>query len=173
MIFRRLNRLWQDTRAVVAVEFALLAPLVLIIVFAALELALMFVAQNILDKTAADTARIIRTNQMTAQNPQDLEDEIRRMACEDVALMDCQNLLEVHVLAFQNMADIYTPESTDAQVVEASLPHEFVVLRLFYPWQFTLPTLGYFYNAMDQRWDSLGRNDRVLLSSGASFRNGG
>ena len=67
----RLAALPRDNRGAFAVEFAAVAPFFFLLLLGILELAIMVFVQAVLDGSARDAARLIRTGQVqTSANPQ-------------------------------------------------------------------------------------------------------
>ncbi|KZL21982.1 TadE-like protein [Pseudovibrio axinellae] len=58
------RRLSKDARGVTAIEFAFIAPVLFLVVFAILELGLSFLVEVILDNAVSEAARKIRTGQV-------------------------------------------------------------------------------------------------------------
>lgn len=88
----RLAALPRDNRGAFAVEFAAVAPFFFLLLLGILELAIMVFVQAVLDGSARDAARLIRTGQVqTSANPQTT---FQTLLCNDMAvLVGCSNLV--------------------------------------------------------------------------------
>lgn len=64
---RRRPGFWRDSDGSAAVEFAMVALPFLFMIFAVLELALVFVLDSVLENATIETGRLVRTGQASAQ----------------------------------------------------------------------------------------------------------
>lgn len=89
--FRRFRPKLGD-RGSVAVEFAMIAPIFLLLLLAIFELGYMIFVQSVLDDAARDAARLIRTGQVQANsNPQQ---DFQTQLCNEMAqFVGCASLL--------------------------------------------------------------------------------
>jgi Flp pilus assembly protein TadG len=171
---RRLHptrRRLSGTRAAVAIEFAILAPLFLSALLAIVDVGLLLSSQALLDTAMTDAARLIRTGQASSNGA-----VFGSQLCSEVStLMACSGLrYRVQIgNSFSAMSGSYTLGSNGtpngfssypASVVSGnsggSLTNDFVVVQVAYrrPWMFTL--LG----------TMMGRSTELLLST-AVFEN--
>jgi len=74
------GRLAGDERGAVAIEFAILAPIFFTVIFAILETAITFFAQQVLESALQDSTRLIRTGQSQAGTPWNATD-FRKAIC--------------------------------------------------------------------------------------------
>lgn len=87
----RLARLWREEHAATAVEFALVATPFLFLMGAIFELAILFLAGQVLDTATADAARLIRTGQ--AQQAAMTATQFKTQVCNRLyVLFDCNNV---------------------------------------------------------------------------------
>jgi Flp pilus assembly protein TadG len=109
----------RDNRGAAAVEFALVVPLFLALLFSILEAGYFFFVSSAIDQAAARAARLIRTGQAQSQaqpiNREDFFDEI----CEVVRQFgECDKRLTVDVSRFDDFAelaaDMTSPTCRDA-----------------------------------------------------------
>jgi len=158
----------------VAVEFALVALPFLALMFAIMETALLFFAQQSLETVATDSARLIMTGQ--AQNQNFDRDKFKKAVCDRVAgLFDCMNGLNIDVQTFQSFAKLVEGQANpipldssgniDANKLgyQTGGPGDIVVVRLMYLWPITIPLPG--YNLAD-----VSGNKRLMIST-VAFRN--
>jgi Flp pilus assembly protein TadG len=88
---KRLGALLRESGGGYALEFALLAPVFFLLLLGIMELGYMVFVQAVLDGSARDAARLIRTGQVqTAANPQGT---FQTLLCNDMsAFVGCGNL---------------------------------------------------------------------------------
>ena len=151
-----------------AVEFALVAAPFLALVFALLETAFVFFANQTLEATAADAARLIMTGQ--AQTAGYTQGDFKTAVCARVyGLFDCANGMTVNVKTYASFANYsYTPPVTSGvlNTTEAYTPGGpgcIVVVTLYYQW----PIYVSMYNTA---LSNLNGNKRLLVATSV-FRN--
>ena len=87
------------------VEFAVIAPVFFLLLFAILEIGIIYFAQSTLQYGTNDIARMVRTGQTSQQGV--TQDTIRQRVCADVApLIPCTTDLNVDVEAFTNFSTV-------------------------------------------------------------------
>jgi Flp pilus assembly protein TadG len=150
-----------------AVEFALVAPLVLALLFAILETGIMFFAGQYLETIAQQSARMILTGQ--AQAGGYTQAQFQTYVCSQVvALFDCSNIyVDVESYSSFQTVTINSQISGGAFVNDMQYnpggPGDVVVVRLFYQWPQVVTGLGYNITNLN--------NNCRLLSATAAFRN--
>jgi Flp pilus assembly protein TadG len=151
------GKLATETRAVVAVEFAILAPAFFVVMLGIIDTGLLLTSQALLDTATTDAARLILTGQASANTS-----AFGSQLCSEVsALIDCSSLT-YRVQTGDSFGDIaasYTLDSSGAPVGFAAYPaaisagnpggsltNDFVVVQVAYqrPWLFALliPAMG-------------------------------
>lgn len=152
-----------------AVEFALVAAPFLALTFAILETAFVFFAQQTLEATAADSARLIMTGQ--AQNAGYTQTDFKNAVCARVyGLFDCANGMTVDVKTYTTFGSVNNTapvtngvfDSTKAGYVPGG-PGCIVVVTLYYQWAIYVSV----YNAS---LSNLNGNKRLLVATSV-FRN--
>ena len=94
-----LRRFRRNRRGSAAVEFALVAPIFFAVLFAIIELALVFFASQILETVTQDTARLIMTGQ--AQNASFTQGQFKNAVCAKLTVMfDCVNGVSIDVKSY-------------------------------------------------------------------------
>jgi hypothetical protein len=173
-----LRRFRRNRKGDAVVQFALVAPLFFALLFAIIESAVMFVAQQVLETITQNSARMIMTGQ--AQNAGYTQAQFKTYVCGQIpALLNC-NSIYVDVESFPQFSSISFPASIDgsgnfvnnmqynpggssncptASVCQNSI----VVVRLFYAWQLFVTGLGY-------NISNMAGNQRLLIAT-AAFRN--
>lgn len=171
---RIVSRLWQDVRAATAVEFALIATPFLFLLGAIFELAILFLANQILDSATAEAGRLIRTGQ--AQQESYSAAQFKTEICNRLyGLFDCDAVLvEAKVYSdFASIGDLksissYTDSdgNLDSSKVTSYQPgkgSEIVVVRSFYAYPVVFKNL---------LWDETSApGGKIIMSGVAVFRN--
>ena len=161
----------------VAVEFALIAPIFFLMLFAILETGLALFASMLLENGVKTTARMIRTGQAVSANM--TQAQFRQALCDQINLvLSCDaSKLYVDVRAFNSFAGSGFPPPIDANgninpnlnsyqlgaSSQISNATDVVLVRAFYTWQMFTPLVGKFYANMN--------NNTRLLTASAAFRN--
>ncbi len=151
------------------IEFAFIAPVFFLLLFAILEIGVIYFAQSTIQYGTNDIARMVRTGQTSAQGV--TQDTVRQRVCDDVApLVPCDSNLSVDVEAFPtfsgvNFSNPLTPTG-DMQSLNNYNPGTactVVLVRVFYAWPVFTPLLTPFLSNM--------AGSKHLLYSAAAFRN--
>jgi Flp pilus assembly protein TadG len=152
-----------------AVEFALVAAPFLALTFAILETAFVFFAQQTLEATAADSARLIMTGQ--AQTSGFSQADFKTAVCARVyGLFDCANGMNVDVKTYASFAAVNTtPPVTNGQLVTTNMtyvpggPGCIEVVSLYYQWPI-------YVSMFSDNLSNLNGNKRLLVATSV-FRN--
>jgi Flp pilus assembly protein TadG len=164
-----LRRFRRNRQGAAALEFAIVAPIFLVLLFAILETALMFFASQVLETVTQQSARMILTGQ--AQNANYTQQNFQTYVCSQIpALFNCNNI-SVDVQSYNSFSQVTFPNQIDANgnFISNNLGYNpggancTVVVRVFYPWQLFVTGLGY-------NISNLANNQRLLTAS-AAFRN--
>lgn len=171
---RLTRRLWGERRGAAAVEFALIAAPFMFLLGAIFELAILFLATQILDSATAEAARLIRTGQ--AQQLKYTSDLFKAEVCNRLyALFDCNNVY-VESKVYSNFATIgdltsmtsYVDSSgnfdpTKVTKYEPGSGSQIVVVRTFYAYPVVFKNL---------LWDETSApGGKILMTGVAVFRN--
>ncbi len=166
---RAVRRFSRSRRGSSAVEFALVAPMFIALIFAILETALVFFAGQILEIGTQDTARLLLTNQ--AQGMMSATQFHDNLCTRVSALMSCANLY-VDVKAFNSFtaitsSDLAPPIDAGGNFVNnftypTPNPGDTVVVRAFYQWPIFVTQLGYNLSNMS--------GNKKLLTATAAFK---
>jgi Flp pilus assembly protein TadG len=165
MLVRRFRR---NRRASAAIEFALVAPVFFALLFAIIETALMFFANQVLETITQDSARMILTGQ--AQQGSYSQSQFASYVCTQVpALFDC-NKIYVDVESFSSFSNVTIANQIDNSgnfinnmQYNPGGAGDIVVVRLFYQWPIFVTGLGY-------NIANLSGSKRLLVAS-AAFKN--
>jgi Flp pilus assembly protein TadG len=161
-----LRRLARHEDGQAAIEFAMVAAPFLGLLFAILEVSLVFFAGQTLETATADSSRLIMTGQAQSQNF--TATEFKNAVCSRVyALFDCANGLKVDVrtAASFNSTNMSKPIDANGNVdnnfmFDAGKPGCIVVVRVMYEWPVIVPLLG--FNLAD-----MAGNKRLLMATAA------
>jgi len=164
------ERLRSDGRSGNAlIEFALIAPVFFLLIFAIMEVGIIFFAQSTLQTGANDVARIVRTGQV--QGAAMTQSAVRARVCADIApLIPCDSNLKIDVQSFSNFGGVNFSAPLDGAGNMNSLNSfqtgsacDVVLVRVYYAWTVFTPILTPFLVNM--------AGNKHLLYSAASFRN--
>jgi Flp pilus assembly protein TadG len=167
--FRNLLRRFRHSRrGSAAVQFAIVAPLFFGLLFAIIEVALMFFAGQVLETITQSSARMILTGQ--AQNQSYSQAQFANYVCSQVpALFDCSSIF-IDVESWSSASNVTINNQIDSSgnfinnmQYNPGGPGSLVVVRLFYQW----PTFvtGFGFNLANLS------NNKVLLQATAVFQN--
>lgn len=167
---RLLRRFRRSKRGAAALEFALVAPVFVALLFAILETGIMFLANQLLETITQESARMIETGQ--AQTASYSESQFASYVCSQVpsVLFNCGNI-SIDVENYPSFSSITLANPIDSSgnfsasnfQYNTGGPCDIVVVRLFYPWQLFVTGLGWNPSNMT--------GDQRLLSATAAFRN--
>jgi Flp pilus assembly protein TadG len=153
-----------------AVEFALVALPFLALMFAIIETALVFFAQQSLETVTANTARMILTGQAQAANYS--QATFQQMVCQQfvVAMFNCTSGLYINVQTYSSFSNISNTLPIDSHgnlvntfVYQPGGPGDIVVVQLMYEWPI-------FVNLLGDTVANMANNNRLLVAT-AAFRN--
>ena len=141
------SRFRADRKASAAVEFAIVGPLFFCLLFAILNVALIFFADQILDTATQTSSRLILTGQ--AQNGSYTATQFKTDFCNLTWLINCQNVV-LDVESFSSFATVNLTNpvsgctlSTSGLGYNPGVSGSVVVVRAFYEWPIIGPNLGF------------------------------
>lgn len=128
-----------DRRGAVALEFAIVSIPFFLLLFAILEMALMFFIGQVLDTATISASRLIRTGEAKAQSL--TQDQFKAKVCAGmVNLVDCDARLYIDVQSYSSFG-AYAPTSPldeDGNITTTAYTNgnksEIIVVRSFYAW---------------------------------------
>ena len=166
---RALRRLARDRSGITAIEFALVGPLLLVIIFGILEIGMSIWAAQVLENAGLQAVRIIRTGQAYAQNydATRFRDAIARQL-SDFAFDADRLTVDVKVMSgFSNPPDTDIIDENGNMDIKPGYSHggpsDIVLVRIFYRW----PLMA---SHMIPHYANMTGGDR-LLASAYLFRN--
>jgi Flp pilus assembly protein TadG len=150
-------------------EFALIAPVFVLLLFAIMEIGIIFFAQSTVQHASNDLARMIRTGQVQSQSL--TQSDVRQIVCGEIApLVPCDSNLMIDVEAFSDFGGVvYTPplngdgELEDLNNFQPGSACQVVLVRVFYAWNVFTPLLTPFLSDM--------ADNKHLLYAADAFRN--
>ena len=154
-----------------AVEFGIVAVPFFALMFAIIETAMIFFANQILETAVADTARLILTGQ--AQSASYSQSDFKNQVCARIyGMFDCAANMQIDVQTYPTFAAITNPKPIDANgnLVTSGFGYSpgtacsIVVVRLMYPWPVFVSL--YSFNKMAD----MAGNKKLLMAT-AAFRN--
>lgn len=164
----RLRRFRRSRRGSAAVEFALVAPVFIALLFAIIETALVFFAGQVLETVASNSARLVMTGQV--QSAAMDQATFHQKVCDHIpALFTCANVY-VDVKSYPVFSNVVINSQIDASgtfIPPTSYspggPGDIVVVRLFYQWPMFVTRLGYNITNLS--------GSKRLLTATAAFKN--
>jgi Flp pilus assembly protein TadG len=157
----------------VAIEFALIAPVLALFLFGIVETGMIFFAQSTLQNASDDAARLVRTGQ--AQNNGMTETQYVQQICGEmsglIGTSACTSNLQVDMQSFTDFSEANynnvvnrngSLNDSQMQYVTGG-PCDVVLVRSFYPWSIMTPFLAPLLANMP--------NGQYLLTAAAAFRN--
>jgi Flp pilus assembly protein TadG len=167
---KALRRFCHGRHGSAAVEFALVAPVFFVLLFAIIETAIIFFAGQLLETITQNSARMILTGQ--AQTLAFNQAQFQSYVCGQIpasVLFNCDNVY-VDVESYPNFSSVTINSQIDANnnfinnmQYNPGGPGDIVVVRLFYQWPLFVTGLGY-------NISNLSGNMRLLTAT-AAFRN--
>jgi Flp pilus assembly protein TadG len=162
-----LRRFRRNRRASAALEFALVAPVFFALLFAIIETALMFFANQVLETITQDSARMIYTGQ--AQKASYTQAQFATYVCGQIpALFSC-NSVWIDVESASAASGVNNNSCVDASGNFVSAQYnpggasDIVVVQLCYKWPIFVTSLGYNIANLP--------GGKRLLTASAAFRN--
>lgn len=173
-----LRRFRRNRRGSAAVEFALVAPVFFALLFAIVEVAIMFFASQVLETVTQNSARVLLTGQaqsgtvtacaVSGVSTPCSQATFKTYVCSQIpALFDCSKLsIDVvsggsfGALSLTNYGDSCTFDPSGTQYGPGG-SGQVVVVRLFYQWPLIVTGLGF----------NMGCSNKRLLVATAAFKN--
>lgn len=164
-----LRRFGRTEDGATALEFGLVAVPFFALLFALIEVGLVFFANFTLENAVESAARLIRTGQAQTQGFD--EEKFKEAVCgKIVALFNCANGLKIDVRKFDEFASITLPAPLDDDgklkdnfTYQMGGGEDIVVVRAFYEWDLVAKFPG-------TGLGNMGNGNRLLAAT-AAFRN--
>lgn len=165
-----LGRFRRARKGATAVEFALIASPFFFLLFAIVEITMVFFTSTALDQASMEVARKVRTGefQSTGASTSDFVDQV----CAQMnSLIACNGNVSVDIRTFKDFGDVVVndPVDTDGNLDKDGFEFDpgdagdIVLVRVFYSWKLSTPLIGNVFA-------NLSGNRRLIISS-LAFRN--
>jgi Flp pilus assembly protein TadG len=167
-----MRRFRRNRRGSAAVEFALVAPVFLALLFAIIETAIVFFANQVLETITQDSARIVQTGQAQAAKylKEDFKKEVVCTRPLANLLFDCMSGVSIDVQSYSAFSSVVITDPIDAarnftnnMQYNPGNAGDIVVVRVFYQWPLFVTGLGYNISNLS--------GSKRLLTATAAFRN--
>jgi Flp pilus assembly protein TadG len=157
----------------VAIEFALIAPVLALFLFGIIETGVIFFAQSTLQNASDDAARLVRTGQ--AQNNGMTQAQYIQQVCSEMtgllSTTNCTANMQVDMQSFNDFsgAGYNNVMNNNGSLNDKQMQYltggacDVVLVRAFYPWSIMTPLLAPLLANMP--------NGQFLLTASAAFRN--
>ncbi|PDT02495.1 pilus assembly protein TadG [Rhizobium chutanense] len=167
--FAPLRRLVGDHKGAAAIEFAILALPLFIMLFGIIEVSLMFFVNSALDASVHKISRMIRTGE--AASSKITLAGFKAKICDDMLLtFDCSSGLVVKVNVLSDMSAAASTDPIDnsgnltvTETYDIGKGSDYILVQVFLPWT---AVVNFFSLSSAQLSDG-----RYLLGSAALFRN--
>lgn len=153
-----------------AVEFAMVATPFFLMIFAVLELGLLFIVDSVLENAVVQASRVVRTGQADVQNLSAAQ--FKSAMCAEMSVFegDCASRAEVDVRVLPEFSDGPPPSpinngvlDTDDMEYDPGRPGDLMLVRVFY----SQPLITPFMQEAVSRLDS----GAAIISVATAFRN--
>jgi Flp pilus assembly protein TadG len=173
MASRRLTRLVDRRRAregSAAIEFAMVALPFFFMMFAVLELALVFVIDSVLENAAIETGRLVRTGQADAQNFN--ATTFRSNLCDRMSIFsgDCTSKVTIDVRRIPQFSNPNVPDplsgasfDPNAAAYDGGDPGDIMLVRAWYQHTLLTPFLAQGLSKLN--------DGKAYLTATTAFRN--
>jgi Flp pilus assembly protein TadG len=153
------------------VEFALIAPVLFLLLFGIIETGVIYFANSALENAIDDAAREVRTGQVSGPVT---PGQLKALVCNDMTGLfsssTCTSNLQVDMRAFPNFSSASYPNvinkdgsiNTGSLQVQPAAACYVVLFRAFYPWTIMTPLMSPLLSNMP--------GGKYLLASAAAFR---
>jgi Flp pilus assembly protein TadG len=166
--FALLRRFAADRRGATAIEFGLVATPFIAVMFAIIEVCMVFFAGQILEKATQDASRKILTGQ--AQTANFNQAQFLNEVCSQLLIIFSCGSVYLDVKNYTQFSSVNITKPIDGSgnfvnnfTYSPGNPNDIVVVRVMYLWQLFVPTMG--LNLSD-----VSGNKKLLMAT-AVFRN--
>lgn len=164
-----LLRFKRDKKGAAVVEFAFVALPFFLLLFAAIDIGLMFFASSTLENGIHTAARRIRTGEVASTGMTSAQ--FRTLVCNEIsALLGCDQRLGLDVRVFDSFANVNFPAAVDQDgnltgnfQFQPGNPGDVVLVRAFYVWPMLTPVVG-------EAFANMAGHNR-LVQGAVAFRN--
>jgi len=162
-------RFGRAKKGATAVEFALIAAPFFFLLFAMLEITVIFFVSISMEHATMEVARTIRTGE--AQKAGGSSAEFLTAICDTMtALVSCNGNVYIDVRTFADFGDVNMSDPIDSEeldngnfLYDPGEAGDIVVVRVFYVWKLNTPLIGHVFANLS--------GNRRLIATTAAFRN--
>ncbi len=164
------GRFRRARKGATAVEFALIATPFFFLMFAIVEITMVFFTSTALEQASMEIARKVRTGEFQASGASNA-DFVNQVCTKMNALIACNGNVSVDVRTFVDFGNVAVSNpidnkgnlDTNAFQFKPGNAGDIVLVRVFYTWQLNTPMIGNVFA-------NLAGNKRLIVSS-VTFRN--
>ncbi len=163
------KRFYRNETGATALEFALIATPFFFLLFAIIEITMVFFVSISMEHATMEVARTIRTGE--AQKASGSAGKFLDAVCAEMnALVPCAGNVYIDVRTYADFGDVTMSTPIDDDELDngnfkydAGKAGDIVVVRVFYVWQLNTPMLGTVFSNLS--------GDRRLIAATTAFRN--
>jgi Flp pilus assembly protein TadG len=162
-----------STSGSAAIEFAILAPVLALMLFGIIETGLIYYVNSAMVNAANDTARLVRTGQVQAQNLTrsqyiaqictEMTGMVSATTCNANMQVDMEAFNSFTVASYPNVVNADGSLNVGAMQFNTGNACDTVLVRAFYPWPIITPIMKSLMQNMP--------NGQFLVTSASAFRN--
>ena len=164
------GRFRRAKKGATAVEFALIATPFFFLLFAIVEITMVFFTSTALDQASMEVARKVRTGEFQTEGAS-TSDFVDQVCAKMNSLIACNGNVSVDIRTFQDFGDVVVDDPIDqagnldkgAFEFKPGDAGDIVLVRVFYSWKLNTPLIGNIFA-------NLSGNRRLIVSS-LAFRN--
>lgn len=128
-------------RGVVSIEFALLAPIIILFIFGTIEMSLLFLTQHVMENAAYNASRVARTGFVAEESTQtDTVQGVLRQRLDSLSPLLNINNVTITTVAYASLSDFVNDQNAQAASLGAST--QIMLYTVSYPWRFITPFIG-------------------------------
>lgn len=128
-------------RGVTAIEFALIAPILMLFLMGIMEVSLMLLAQHLLENATFNASRLAKTGYVDTEKTQleTVTEELHRRLSGLAPLLDVSKVTMTST-SYGDLSAISQPEQGEEESL--GTPGQVVVYTVSYPWKMFTPLIG-------------------------------
>jgi Flp pilus assembly protein TadG len=161
----------QSRRGSAALEFAMLAPVLFLMLFGMIECGVIYFGSSALQNATDDAGRLVRTGQAVGWTVAQFKTQICSEMTGFITAATCASNLQVDIRQYSNFSGASYPSITNpnGSINTSSLQYptslvacQVVLVRAFYPWQIITPLMQPLLQNMP--------GGQYLMSAATAFR---
>jgi Flp pilus assembly protein TadG len=161
----------QSRNGSAAIEFAMVAPVLFLMLFGIIESGVIFFGSSALQNATDDTGRLVRTGQAVGWTATQFKAQICSEMAGLISAATCNSNIQVDMRQYSNFSGASYPPVTNAngtinptslQFPSSMVACQVVLIRAFYPWTIMTPLMQPLLENMP--------NGQYLMSAATAFR---